>query len=88
MIDRDALHDIFGPIMIGLSTAVAPELAHAYIYAENNVKYGVVCDKQHRIIAPTQKDLNDIWDQVRKMGIQPKSIEIMVPNKTPLIYKA
>lgn len=88
MIDKTAMHDIFGPILVGLSTAIAPELAHAYIYSADNIKYGVVCDKQHRIISPTQKDLNDIWDQVRKMGIRPKSIEIIVPGKSPLIYKA
>lgn len=88
MLDKQAMHDIFGPIMIGLSATMAPSLAHGFIYDTNAVRYGVYTDKQHRFISPSQKDIEQIWDQVRQMGIQPKYLEIIVPDNDAIIIKA
>ena len=88
MFDKTAMHDLFGPILIGLSATMSPSLAHGYVHTATAEKYGLVSDKYHRLVSPSQKDIDDIFEQIRKMGIDPKYLEIKVPGKDAIVIAA
>ena len=70
------------PVQIGVNSLIEKEHAHGIIHSIDasgrTVHVNFVADKPRRLKRPSQEQIASLFDQARKLGFDPKHIELRV----------
>lgn len=88
--EDDAIEDIFGLPMIGVSKTMADELRHGTVCVRENNGYdqhiNFIVDKPHKLIHPTGGVVAYLFEQLNAMGLNARAIQIDCGEK-PQFYQ-
>lgn len=86
----DAIEDLFGLPMIGVSRCMADEHRHGTVCVREDTgkdqHLNFIVDKPHKLIHPSGGALSYLFEQLKQMGFEVRSIQIDCGEK-PQLYQ-